>query len=47
MTNCNYSEHDKIQRKEIQKQIEELQAKLEELEKQEPPGLVISTNGGI
>ena len=37
MTNCNYSEHAKIQRKEIQKQIEELQAKLEELENQKPP----------
>lgn len=34
MTNCNYSEHTKMQRKEIQKQIEELQAKLEELENQ-------------
>ena len=37
MTNCNYSEHTKIQRKEIQKQIEELQAKLEELEQQKSP----------
>lgn len=37
MTNCNYSEHAKIQRKEIQKQIEKLQAKLEELENQKPP----------
>lgn len=37
MTNCNYSEHTKIQGKEIQKQIEELQAKLEELEKQRSP----------
>ena len=37
MTNCNYSEHAKIQRKQIQKQIEELQAKLEELENQKPP----------
>lgn len=37
MTNCNYSEHTKIQRKEIQKQIEELQAKLEELENQKTP----------
>ena len=32
MTNCNYSEHTKIQRKEIQKQIEELQEKLQKLE---------------
>lgn len=37
MTNCNYSEHTKIQKKEIQKQIEELQAKLEELEQQKSP----------
>ena len=37
MTNCNYSEHTKIQRKEIQKQIEELQAKLEELENPKSP----------
>ena len=32
MTNYNYSEHTKIQRKEIQKQIEELQEKLQKLE---------------
>jgi hypothetical protein len=32
MTNCNYSEHTKIQRKEMQKQIEELQEKLQKLE---------------
>lgn len=37
MTNCNYSEHTKIQRKEIQKQIEELQQKLEELENSKSP----------
>ena len=46
MTNCNYSEHDKIQRKEIQKQIEELQAKLEELEKQEPQ-MTLDKSGDI
>jgi signal-transduction protein with cAMP-binding, CBS, and nucleotidyltransferase domain len=41
MTNCNYSEHTKIQRKEIQKQIEELQEKLKELEEQEPEMLLL------
>lgn len=35
MTNCNYSEHAKIQRKEIQKQIEELQTALKLLEIEE------------
>jgi len=36
MTNCNYSEHTKIQRKEIQKQIEEFQMKLQKLEEISP-----------
>ena len=36
MTNCNYSEHTKIQRKEIQKEIEELQEKLKALEEKSP-----------
>lgn len=46
MTNCNYSEHTKMQRKEIQKQIEELQAKLEELEAQEPQ-MTLDKSGNI
>ena len=41
MTNCNYSEHTKIQRKEIQKQIEELQEKLRKLEEQDPEMLLL------
>lgn len=46
MTNCNYSEHTKMQRKEIQKQIEELQAKLEELENQRPQ-MTLDKSGDI
>ena len=41
MTNYNYSEHTKIQRKEIQKQIEELQEKLQKLEEQDPEMLLL------
>jgi hypothetical protein len=37
----NWSEHTKIQRKEIQKQIEELQEKLQKLEEQDPEMLLL------